>query len=226
MIAVAEVRPYILIVPRPDLKIYAPKIRTLIPYGFEAKISDNLESSDLSLEVLNPPVQIFQKNQSEDKGIYLVEINSSYTNFSSFNQNTLEKLKSEIKTLQKEKNIKHLIISFYDCHSLNKLALTMTDPFKLAENSWDIKGIDYFVDMLWEARTHSRLNNKKLSIIHDEPTLERSSLKELPSFIHDKLEDAIRNGNEEVPNYKTIGEATNTPINNHKPFIRTFNVLG
>ncbi len=206
------------------LRLYrGEQTRTPIPHSYQTKISDKLE--DLNLQVLNTPIHIVHPNDREDNGIYLVEFNSDYLNFSRLDQKSIEQLKKEIREIEGQSNVKHLIISFYDCHSLEKLkTLDIKDDPQFAEPElpvirkvhnfpeslyepvssephWTVNGGDSFADLLVEANTYCRLNDKKLSVIHNEPKLETYGyLKGLPGFIHGELEGAIKNSNNSASN--------------------------
>ena len=201
----------------PHLRIYKDEpTRTPIPNGYEAILGDKLEN--LNLQVLNTPAHITHPNDREDKGIYLVEFNLDHVNFSGFNHPSLEELKEEIRKIESQPNVKHLVLSFYDCHSLEYLRIKIKDNPKLSESQWTVNGGDYFADLLMEARTYCRLNDKKLSIVHNEPKLEiYGDLKGLPGFIHLDLEDAIANSNS-VNSKPALTSETTIPPSRFKQF--------
>ena len=228
------------------LRIYPGELtRTPIPNSYKAIIGDKIEN--LNLQVLNTPAHITHNNDREDKGTYLVELNSDYLDFSRLNQAGLEKLKAEIREIEGQSNVKHLVLSFYDCNGLKSLKKNVDikdDPRfsepanftirkvpgfseslydelkeKPLESSWTISGTDYFEDLLMEARTYCRLNDKKLSVIHLETP---DSLKRLPGFIHENLGDAIKSSNNF--NFKPAPK-NETPVYTIPPYrVRQFTV--
>ncbi len=232
------------------LRLYrGEQTRTPIPYGYQAKIGDKLE--DLNLQILNTPVHIVHPNDREDKGIYLVEFNLDHLDFSRLDQNDVETLRKEIRGIEDQQNVKHLVISFYACHSLEKLKeLDIKDDPQFAEpdrpilrrmhNSpellyepvssephWTVNGGDSFADLLMEAKTYCRLNDKKLSVIHNEPKLETYGyLKGLPGFVHEILEHALKNSNDSGSNPAPKNEVPVYTTPAYTRFLRHLTVAG
>lgn len=196
----------------PYLQIYQvppESIRTPIKSPYQAKDCD---IDNLDLQVLSSPRPIVSNSANKKQGIYLVEFSLEHLDFSKLDQETFENIKRDVRKIENQENVKLLVLSFYDCHSLGKNSMEIQDAPQFSQSRWTVKGSDCLADALMEARTYCRLNGKELRVIHNEPRLhECRSLTEIPGFIHENLGDAIEHRNQDNVNYSSPNKAHEPP---------------
>ena len=124
--------------------------------------------------------QAFKKPLYERNGYYLIEINSGYKDLSALNDNNkFERFRYELNSLGSSPKIKHLIINFIHCNN----------------NNPDRNRIYEIAEFLMEKREFYIKSGKMISLAHLEGYLYRDTdLKSLSHFVHENVEDALRNG--------------------------------
>ncbi|MBI3591751.1 MAG: hypothetical protein HY094_10290 [Candidatus Melainabacteria bacterium] len=140
-------------------------------------------------QVLKNPANVL-----EIAGTYVVEFNPSQRDLSLYSCNErgkLLRLQNELTQLANSSNVKHLIVSFFGCHSLDRLE--QQKPLSSERSNIEmVNGPKYFADYLTYLRNYMASSDKKLSLVHLEKSL-YENLQGFSSFIHETVSDAIQN---------------------------------
>lgn len=177
------------------LKLYRPEspTKTQTPlFGLNIIENDSVDEPPYKgWQVINKPVPI--SFNDENRGVYLVEINDFYQDFSVFNdRDKLNTFFNELYFLMHKEKVNHIILSFYNCCNLHDLK---DQPVGFSVTNKPVKGPDSFAEALVNLKISTGSCGKKLSVVHVEPTLyENEKVQDFNSFLHSSVPDAVRNG--------------------------------
>lgn len=187
----------------PAIELYSPPSESPA-----TKVKEPTETH-LSTPKIDAPFKGWQifKNPIFENGAYLVKFNPEYKDLSVFNDNEkLARLKYELNWIASFSKVKHLIISFYDCHNANR-----TDD------------IAYFLE---EQRASFIKSGRKLSLVHLEGNLYNNThLKSLDAFVHNNVSDAIGSSGDQLSNHEHEEELPlpSSPAPQHFPKLLRYN---
>ena len=172
------------------------------------------EEKPSGIQPLNPEIyepfggwQIFQKPEPLGNGIYSIKFSAGHKDLSVFNNDDkLSRLKYELNSFSSP-NLKHLIIDFNHC----------------TNDNYDVHSTGDVADFLIEKREAFIKRDRTLSLAHLEGHLyHEATLKFIDSFIHETIEDAIKNENNKKTQQQPvhINEADTTKTSSIPSYIR------
>lgn len=147
-------------------------------------------------KIFEGPVEV--KYFPKDEPVHLIEFNQRHKDLTSFvRDENFDDLKKEIRAALEPAQVRHLVISFYDCYNGDKLRASSGGEIKLPNGNKRYSPdrtsqLEIFLrDLLKDSLPKS---GKKLSLIHVENNIYwNTGLKDIPNLVHDNLADATFN---------------------------------